>query len=94
MPTSIKKLQVFRFVIHGLYDLLLLEIKTNKKYRQYGCRRSSGLTEEGGANKIANDFVEDYKSEHYKAKIIQGFHQLRLRYVTGIIYDDMDISIL
>lgn len=94
MSSSIKKIKVCRFDNHGLYDLLLLEIEGNKKLRQYSSRRTSGLTEKESANKIANDFAEDYKSEYYKEKIIQGFQQLRLRYVTGKTFDAMDISIL
>ena len=94
MPTSIKKLQVFRFVIHGLYDLLLLEIKTNKNYRQYGSRRTSGLTEEESANKLANDFVREYKINYYKEQIILGFQQLRLRDVKGVTYECINIPVL
>ena len=74
---SIKKIQVFWFVIHGLYDLLLLEVETNKKLCQYGSRRSSGLTKVEAANKIASDFVRDHKMKYYKQQIIQCFQQLR-----------------
>ena len=94
MPTSIKKIQVFRFVNYGLHDLLLLEVETNKNYRQYGSRRTSGLTEEKSSNKIANDFVRDYKMKYYKQQIIQSFQQLRLRDVKGITYERIEISVL
>ena len=91
---SIKKIQVFWFVIHGLYDLLLLEVETNKKLCQYGSRRSSGLTKVEAANKIASDFVRDYKMKYYKQQIIQSFQQLRLRDVKGITYERIEISVL
>ena len=94
MSTSIEEIKVFRYYFIGQYDQLVLNVKANNTYGCYSCSISSGLSEKEAVSIIANDFAKDYKSEYYKEKIVQGFHQLRLRPVTDTFSDYMDIPVL
>ena len=94
MSTSIEEIKVFRFYFIGQYDQLVLNVKANNTYCCYSCSSSSGLSEKEAVSIIANDFAKDYKSEYYKEKIVQGFHQLRLRPVTDTFSDYIDIPVL
>ena len=94
MSHSIEEIYLLRCVSNGQYDYLILRVKSNNNFACINSGRSSGLSEEEAVNTIANVFVNDYKSEYYKEKIIEGFEQLRLRNVTNILSDDMEIPVL
>ena len=92
MTTSIDKIWIYRHSYNSQYSYFAIIVEKNDK--RYFSNTSPRLTEEEAVRKITNDFLKDHKSEYYKAKIILGFEELRLRQVTDTHYFYIEIPLL